>query len=199
MAFRLYLVPVIGAGTSPDPRRPKYFDTATVSWAGMDYGFEPWMLVGADLAPADDAALVAQPDAMALPFDLSPTLTAGQVTTVQTKLEAANLPAGWVTTALTWRAVVRIVCGMFQFLQRYGRVFADANGFAPPSIFGGTVTLNTTFGALPAAVQNALVDTAISFEIPTTGLTAGTTLRTILRAMADHFDPLPLVLAGVAI
>lgn len=186
MAFRLYIVPVIGTGTRTDPRRPKYFDG--LIWSGMDYGFEPWFVVGADLSPADDLTIGAQPDAFTLPFDLSPVLTALQVTNVQNKLEAINVPAGWVNTSLTWLQVVRTVLGMFSFIQRYGAVYADANGTAAPSIFTGGVSLSTTFGSLPLAVRNALTTTAQSFNISTAGLTASTTLRTILKAMADNFQ-----------
>jgi hypothetical protein len=75
MSFRLYIVPVIGSGTKSDPRRPKYFADGTLvnpTWSAMDYGFEPWMVVGADLSTSDDNLVVGQPDGFALPFDLSP-------------------------------------------------------------------------------------------------------------------------------
>src|SRR3954463_9547709 len=109
MSFRLYIVPVIGTGAKTDPRRPKYFGDGTItagqSWGSIDYGFEPWMVVGADLSTSDDNLVVGKPDAFALPFDLAPNLTAQQVTNVQAKLEAINVPAGWVTTSLSWITV----------------------------------------------------------------------------------------------
>src|SRR5262245_36149399 len=120
MAFRLYIVPVIGAGVKGDPRRPKYFADLDVNWSAMDFGFEPVMFVGADLSPSNDNFIVGQSDATALPFDLAPTLTGGQVNQTQNKLEALNIPAGWVNTSLTWLEVVRTVLGMFTFLQRFG-------------------------------------------------------------------------------
>jgi len=199
MAFRLYLVPVIGVGTSLDPRRPKYVAGGATPWAAMDYGNEPSMIVGADLSPTDDAALAGQPDVTALPVDLSPLLTPANVTAVQAKLEAAHLPAGWVNTTRTWRDVVRIVLGIFSFLQRYAVVYAQAQGSVAPSVFTAGVTLDTTFGSLPAAVQTALTNTAISFGIATTGLMAGTTVRAILKAMADVFVDAPFVIGGVSI
>ena len=190
MAFRLYLVPIVGTGTKDDPRRPKYFAGAPVvgDWSGMDYGFEPVMVVGADLSPSEDNYVVGQGDVTALPFDLAPTLTSGQVTAVHNVLETLNLPAGWVTTSLSWLAIVRTVLGMFSFLQRFGQLYAAQNGVPPPSIFAGGVTLNTTFGSLPLAVRTALLATADSFGIPTTGLTGSTTIRVILKNMADMFQ-----------
>jgi hypothetical protein len=192
MPFRLYIVPVIGTGAKFDPRRAKYFADGTVSptaiWSSIDYGFEPWMIVGGDLSTSDDNLVVGKVDAFALPFDLSPTLTAGQVTNVQTKLESINVPAGWVNTSLTWLTVVRTTLGMFSFLQRYGVIYTEANGVVAPSLFTGGVTLSTTFGSLPQAVQNAIISAAQSFNISTAGLTASTTMRVILKALADNFQ-----------
>jgi len=188
MAFRLYIVPVLGAGTSrADARRPKYFEILA-NWSAADYGFEPWMIVGADLSVADNAAMVAHADVMALPFDLTAFLTSGQVTAVQNTLEAIHVPALWVTTSMTWLTVVRTVLGVFHFFQRFGGIYAEQTGAVPPSIFTSGVTLTTTFGALPLAVQTAMLSAAVSLNISTAGLTANTTLRVILKSLADTFS-----------
>lgn len=197
MPFRLYLVPVIGTGaTKDDARRPKYFETLT-DWSAMDYGFEPVMVVGASLTVSDDASIIAQPDVTALPFDLAPTLTGGQVTAVRNALEALHIPALWVTTADTWIGVVRSVLGVFSFFQRFGGIYATQTGQVPPSLFGGGVTLNTTFGSLPLAVRTALLETATSFSLSTAGFTGGTTLRVLLKALADAFGVVPYNFNGV--
>ena len=48
-------MPVIGTGVGKDARRAKYFTDGTVAIVSdltmMDYGFEPWMVVTADLSP----------------------------------------------------------------------------------------------------------------------------------------------------
>jgi hypothetical protein len=212
MAFRIYIVPVIGTGAKTDPRSAKYFTPGSVGnivnpanypagWQAtfVDYGFEPWMFVGADLNATDDAAVIAKPDGFALPVNLDVNLTSANVTNVQNKLESINVPAGWVNTSLTWRTVARTVLGMFSFIQRYGTKYAEANGSVPPSIFTGGVSLSTTFGSLSVAVQSALTSTAQSFGISTAGLTAGTTLRVILKAMADFFSNAVFLFGGVSI
>lgn len=188
MPFRLYIVPIIGDGTKGNSRRPKYFEAMDVTWSGMDFGFEPVMFVGADLSVSDDNFIVGQSDVRALPFDLAPQLTGGQVNAIQNNLEALNIPAGWVNNTLTWLEVVRTVLGMFSFFQRFGAIYAENTGNAPPSIFTGGVSLSTTFGSLPLAVRTAMIGAAESLSIPTTGLTAGTTLRVILKALADNFQ-----------
>lgn len=199
MAFRLYIVPVVGvAGNRANPPRPKYFLSDASgqgvtpiiaggqSWSGVDYGLEKWMVVGADLTSSDDLLVVGQADAFALPVDLGVQLNAAQVTSVKAKLEAINVPAGWVTAALTWVVVVRKVLGMFSWMQRVGQIYYDATGQFL-NVFSASVSLDTAFGSLPQAVQDAMTGAAQSFSFSTAGLTSGTTLRVILKAMADNF------------
>lgn len=195
MPFRIYIVPVLvtvipGKGSF---RSVKYMNDGTItppdpSASILSYGNEPWAFVGANLSAVDDAMLVSKPDVEALPFDLSPTLTAGQVSGVKAFLEAANIAAGWVSTADTWLGVFHSVAGMFTFWMRYNTIYGQNNGGASaPSVFAGGVTLNTTFGALPAAVQAAIIATAQDQGISTAGLTAGTQLRAIEKSMADQY------------
>lgn len=205
MAFRLYIVPVVGSGSSQDPRRPKYFMsdasgqgrtgiiTDGTPFRAQDYGHEAWMVVGGDLTTSDDNLVVGQADAFALPFDLATFPSGAQVTNVKNKLEAINVPAGWVNTSIQWLTIVRVVLGMFTFMQRYA-VLAEGG-----TLFGGGVTLATTFGALPDAKQTALVATADSFALDRSGLTNATTMRAILKALADQFGDRVYDFAGTRI
>lgn len=194
MAFRFYIVPTIGAGTFLDPRRPKYFGDGTVSgvWAAMDYGREPRMIVGADLSAADDTTLEGQADVLALPVDLDQTLTAGQVTAVQNKLEAINLPSAWVNTTRTWRYVLKAVLGIMAFMQRFC-------GMQQAALFSGTVSLDTTFNQLPVAVRNKLQQAAVSMGLDTTGLSGSTPIRTILRNVGQQLEQQPFEFSGVVL
>jgi hypothetical protein len=209
MASRLYIVPVVGSGNGSDSRRPKYFNsdangTGTVGivsgpWSAMEYGFEPWMCVGANLSAADHSTIAAKTDVSALPVTLTATLTAPQVTATQTFLENCNIPAGWVSTTLTWVQVLRVVLGIFSFFQRLGAVYLSQMGTVPGSIFNGGVTLNTTFSALPLAVRNALTATAADQGISTAGITATTTVRVMLKTLGDAYSQRSLTLGGVVI
>lgn len=198
MSFRLYIVPKVGSGAFHDAFRPKYFSSqdgffaVAPAFQSVDYGFEPWMIVGADLPFSDDTAVVAQPDCFALPFDLSVNLTTAQVTNVKNKLEAINVPAGWVTTGLTWIEVVRSVLGIFSFMQRLTAMLA-----AP--LFTGGVTLATTISQLPQAIVTALQDAATSFGLSTAGVTGATTLRAVLKSLADQFGDKPYAFGTVTL
>lgn len=193
MAFRLYIVPKIGAGVRSDLYRPKYFADGTVppEWSGMDYN--NWYLVGADLSASDHALIAGQSDTTAIPANLSNNLTAGQVATTQAKLEAANIPAQWVSTSLTWLEVVRTVVGIIQLSQR----FAGSNGRA--GLFSAGISLDSTIGDLSATVRTRLTNAATSMGLDISVITLGTTVRSALRTLGGQLQDRGFVIGGVTI
>ncbi len=201
--FRIYLVPLVGTGTLQDSKRPKYFiDPGAIITPGVAistqyYGEEGTVIVGADLSISDDSLVIGQPDVTALPFDLAATLTAGQVSAVKNKLESLNIPHQWVDTSDTWLDIVRIVLGISSFLSRYRGIYSHLFGTPIPKVFGGGITLGSTFGTLSSNIQTALIETALSFNISTAGLTANTTMRVILKALADNFSSMQYNFGGV--
>ena len=186
MATQFYVVPIMGSGTEADPRRPKYSDTdlSGVAWGAMDYGNEPFMLV----ATAANAALAAEVDVLSIPANINALLTAGQVTTVQTKLEAINIPANWLDTTYTWRKALRIVAGILQYAQRI-------QGMFNVRVFPSGVTLSTVFSTLTQGQQNALIQSAQSFGWDISSLSASSTVRQILNFAGAHWvnTPIPIL------
>ena len=182
MATQLYLVPIIGTGTDVDPRRPKYsdaglpLDSSVVTWSAMDFGNEPIMLV----ATETNAALAAETDVLQIPLDLDQNLTAGAVTAAQTYLEGMNIPADWITTAFTFRRVVRLLACMFQIWQ-------VCQGLGMGKLFGGGVTLSTTFGSLPAGTRALLLQAAQQLNFDTSSLSGASTIRQIIKALMVQF------------
>jgi hypothetical protein len=193
MTLNLYVMPIIGAGTISDQRRPKYVSTFnTFSWGMFDYGNEPWCLVGViDIDATTDAALNANADVNGLPVNLSNTL-GGARTTVQNDLEAVNIPGTWVLTSNTWRDVVLFVGGCCQFAQRF-------QGQTGGRWFGGSVTLDSTFNSLGATVRNGLQAAAQSFGFDTSGITSTSTLRQIIQSAGQQYVSmnLPLSMASI--
>lgn len=190
MAMRFYLMPITGAGVKGDPRRPKYTrtDLAGFDIDVMDAGNETPCLCAADVPDATHAILVAYADVTAVPADIDQQI-GGSLTAVQAALESFHVPAGWITATLTYRSVLRTVMALFQFWQRY-----QALGGASP--FGTGVTLATTFGSLPAAARTALISTAQSLGYATDSLSAGSTLRQCLKAMADQWRAVDTINLG---
>jgi hypothetical protein len=184
----LFLTPKIGTGAYTSPYRPKYTDPGSLgagidlapgSWAAMDYGFEALFLVKADLTTTQRTALSAQTDVLMVPANLDSTVSAAALARIQSTLEAANLPAEWVTTALTYRQVLRRVRRVITFMQRWQGMFGDR-------VFVNGITLDTRWNQLPANIQQRLRDVAASLTLDTSSITNNTTLRTILRVVADQ-------------
>lgn len=193
MATRLYVLPIVGTGASAsDSRRPKYTDTHLlgVAWTMMDMGDEPVCIVVADVG-SDHAAFAAETDVLALPSDLDQQVGA-QLATVQNALESRNIPAGWVQGTHTYRQVIRVVAQAFQFMQRLQVV-------RPGRLFTGGATLDTRFNQLPVAVRNALVAAATDLGYDTSTLSGTSTLRNILKTMADQWRQIELFIGGEAL
>jgi hypothetical protein len=184
---RLYLMPLITTG---DQRRAKYRNThmAGLSWSLMDFGNEPLALVSIrNIPPATHALLEAEPDVLALPQNLDQQIGA-QVAAVQNALESRNLPAGWVQATHTYRQVVRTAAQAFQFAQRLGT-------HTPTRLFSGA-TLDTQFNQLPVAARTALANAAGSLGYSASTLSGTSTLRAMLKAMADEWRQGTLLIGG---
>jgi len=175
--IRWYVLPLVGAGTDDDPRRPAYVADTGAAWAGMDYGAEPIMLVRANVSSAQHAAIAANADVIAVPADLDAAI-GGTLATAQARLEAVQIPADWMTAGMTWRQALRGVAAVFQLGQRLNGLGLAAR------LFGGGITLSTTFGELSANVRTRLAAMADSFGFDRSAVAAGTTLRQALRGLA---------------
>jgi hypothetical protein len=182
MSLRFYVMPVIGTGTSfTDAIRPAYVGDGQLSshsWAAMDYGNEPTMLVMGDVTPSEQTAIAAHADVIAAPADLT-ALVGSNLVTVQTALESVNIPADWVTSGMTFRAVLRWVSSLFQILQRF-------NGLQGGRFFPVGITLNSTVGDLSAGQRQKVQAVADSLGLNTAGITLTTTIRAALKILADQ-------------
>ena len=92
-----YLVPIIGAGTRLDPRRPKYLTELGVDWAMCD--FIDTAIAWASTTPAQETAIAANADARLIP----PLDNTVAVNATKQALEDLSMPAQWVTAGMTYR------------------------------------------------------------------------------------------------
>lgn len=195
MAWHLYVVPGIGDGSKTDARRPKYIADADppVSFNALGYGFQPVYMVAADVSDPQDATLSGLADVRKVPDNLDSNPSAAGVTVVANFLETLNVPAGWVTTALTWRQITRTVAGLFLFAQRLRSFLGNVR------LVEAGVTLDTRFNQLPQATRQALTATAESFGYDTSSLGGTSTVRQILKVMADQWAAKPIHLGGITL
>lgn len=196
MAIRFYLVPKIGDGLLITTAfRPKYFGVgeafaATMTHA-LDYGLEPVFLVRADVTNPQHNTIVANADVVGSPANLELTVNAS-LTTVQTRLSAKGIPAGWITSGMTYRAVLRWTARLFLLAQR---LHGQTNGRPLPS----GITLNSTIGDLTVAQRNALQTAAVSLGATDfSAITLATTLHDALKSIGDQI-PIAIQLNGTTL
>jgi hypothetical protein len=166
--------------------RPKYVDPGSLgvgldigAFASLDYGTEPIYLLRAELTQEQRTALQSQPDVMVVPANLDATVSALALTTIQAKLEAANLPAHWITTDMTYRQVLRGFRRVLTFMQRW-----QGLGFA--RLFASGVTLDTRLNQLTATQRQRLSAVADDLGLDSSGVTNTMTLRQVLKLIADQ-------------
>jgi hypothetical protein len=144
------------------------------------YGLVDWSIVAADVTPEQLGILQGFSDVLVIPANIDATLTASAVTVARDYLETAHIPTAWVTTADTYRGVLRSVCGIFAYMGRVTTILHAPFPFE-------TVSLNTTFGELPGEIRTAMTAAADRFLLDYSKVRNTTTLRTILKNMADQF------------
>lgn len=170
------IVPVIGTGIRLDPFRPKYMD-GIIGWTSIP--FDDKAVVMAELTQQQITDIGANSDAIVIEnIDATVALNA-----TRNALEAMNLPGNWVQSGMTYREVLRVVCGIHLLLQR-------AEGMGVKITIAGNLDL--TMAQVPANIRQALADAADSLGLDRSGVTLSTTVREVLRSLAAQFQNIQL-------
>ncbi len=166
------------------PRFPPYVNApsggvdAPYSW--MDYGLIPAALVVADVDQAQHDSIVANNDAVSPPEDIDQNVTTQAIPTVQNVLEALRIPAGWVNTSYTYRNILRMIAGLFQFSQRYHAMHNE-------DLISSQAALDLQWNQIPAARRARIQATVADLGYNTDGITNQTTVRAILWNFAQQW------------
>jgi len=188
MARRLYIVPQVPIGSGPRAATlvPKYIAALTKRWGAMQFGFEQWLIVVADLPDTTHDLLALEADVIAVPRRLDAEIGTN-LTTVQTKLEMMNLPSGWITASQTYRFVLRMVVGAFRLASYvHGYVRAHNQPHETGRLFPAGVTLSTQYNQLNPYVRDGLIAAADHFKIDRSGLSGTSTLRQIVKTFGEQ-------------
>jgi len=161
-------------------------DVLAVASGKMRYGFnEEVYLVAADVTTQQHNALAAHTDVTTIPANIDGNISAGALTAVKAALEALRIPGNWVTTSHTYRQVLRMVAGLFQFSKRHFKLHSKI-------LIPTANNMDQTWGDLPLLVRQELQATADSFGYDYSGVTGSTTIRTILKSLADQWGDQPI-------
>lgn len=196
---RLYILPMVAqpvGARRPGMRSPKYlFEDPLNQYRrrNVDYGAEDICLTYVKgITQVHHDLLVANSDVIGLPENLQAQMTAGQVTAAQAFMEGINIPAGWVNTSRTVGETVKILIGLFEFLQVWRGLTGDRHG----SPFNSGAALNTEFNDLNLLNRSRLVVTMDRMNVDTTGLAGTSTIRDIMQNFAESRIALPFKMAG---
>jgi len=192
--MRYYVVPKVDSG-GIQGIFPKYTDPGALGvgwnvgpWQAMDYGLENVFMLALNLTAQDHTTLTSQPDVLAVPSPIDANVSALALNTIQTKLEAGNIPADWVTTALTYRQCLSRVLRIITFMQRFRGTFGQ--------LFAGGATLDTRINQLPVNARTALTQAAQSMGADVSTITGTTLIRAALVIVADQILPGGLPFGG---
>ena len=189
---RIIVVDYAGDNTIYHARVPKYFkseyntDGLAVKWSMMDYGLVHACLVVADVTQQQHNGLVSNSDLVSPPENIDQEISnQGALSKVKNVLETLNLPADWVQTTTTYRDVLRKVCGLFQFAQRY-------HGMHREALVDGEFPLDLTWGQINSARQAKILATAIDMGYASQEPPDTWEVRRILKYLADQWGDKPI-------
>ena len=198
MAIRYFIVPIerhtdAGGGVKRGPQHFAWkFDQdpanslpSSVQWSMIDYGLVDVGVVAANVTAAQVTTMTAFSDVLVIPANINNNLNAAAVSAAQTFLENINVPAGWVSTSLTYRQVLRTITGMFLYMQR-------VTAIAGLALDWQSVSLGTQVQNIPLAWRNAMQQAADELHYDYTGITGTSTLRQVLKSMADDWGAAPI-------
>lgn len=185
--IRYYILPidrpVINGQTYRGPKYLKWrFNTTGIDclWGMKDYGSIDMCVVGTDILQADHDTLILNTDVYAFPENLDSTMTLANRQALNTYAEAHAIPGDWLKQGDTFRYALRTICGMFLYLQKTLAIL----GY-PADPFAG-ITLNTRYGQLTQAYQDAMAQSAQLFGY-TWNVAANDQIRKIWKLMADQW------------
>jgi hypothetical protein len=195
MTIHYYILPIeVGSGT----RGPKYFSWRldpdppgiTCPWSMKDYGSINQAVICADISAADHTAISAHADVLSIPTNLDTTLTTSTRNAARTFCATYNIPGGWINTSMTYRAVLRTITAFFLYFQRVTGILG--HGITLPSGW-----LDLQFQQVSSGIQTAMVQAATDMGFSTANLQPTTTMRAILKYMADAWGSTPIMF-GIA-
>ena len=194
---RFYILPanVIVRGDSIY-RGPKYFvgrfnpDGLDISHSMQDYGLIPAMVVAAEVTQAQHEMLVAELDVVAAPEDIDQNISEIALPKVVSVMEALRIPAGWVDSTYTYRAILRMITGLFKVAQRH-------HGMHNEALIDSPAQLDLRWNQIPLARRQRIMATADSFGYSYSEVTNQWPIRRILKHLGDQWADRPFKFGNI--
>ncbi len=194
MTIRYYILPrdeIINPTTGNESYGPKYIwwqcnpplathDGLQIPWSGYYYGIIPAMLIAADVSQEQHDQLVAETDVAGAPIDIDTYVTTAAIPKIQTVLEALRIPAMWVDETYTYRQLLRMVAGLFQFSDAYFGQYREA-------LIDNQAQLDLTWEQVPIDRREKIKTIARQFRWDYAIVTREWSVRQTLKYLADQW------------
>ena len=138
-------------------RKPKYIHELPIGWGMMDYGLIDAALAGAIVTQAQHEQIMANPDVEAAPENIDQNISDIAIPRVKTVMEQLRIPAGWVDNTYTYRQILRMIAGLFQFAQRYWGMHSEV-------LIGSQAQLDLKWNQIASARRSRILATADNLE-----------------------------------
>jgi len=198
MTIRFYVLPIVLFNNT---RGPKYFRFGkgpdknpgiNCPWSMKDYGSINQCVLAADILAADHTALIVNTDVLSIPTNIDSTLTNAARNAARTFCATYNIPGSWISTGQTYRAVLRTITGFFLYFQRVTGVLG--RDIDLPS---GWLDIQIQNVALD--IRDAMAQAATDMGYDYSAVTPTTTMRVILKSMADKWGTAPIYFGFVTL
>ena len=188
--IRCYLLPIESVVLEDGniARGPKYFQWRldpdppglAVKWGMMDYGLIDAALLVAEVTQEQHDTLLLNSDVTSPPENIDQNIASGAIPAVQAALETLRIPADWVTTAFTYRQILRMVAGLFQFAQRHHALHNE-------QLIDSQAQLDLRWNQIPIARRNRILATADSLNYDYSAVQNTWLIRRILKHLSDQW------------
>lgn len=193
--IRFYIMPIVFTNNARGPKYLKWRENQggiDCQWSMRDYGLIDAGLVACNLSQAQHEQLVAEPDVAAAPEDIGQNISEIAIPRVQQVMEALRIPADWVDSTYTYRAILRMIGGLFLFAQRH-------NGLHNEQLIDSVDQLDLRWNQIPPARRQRIVATADALGYDYGEVANQWTVRRILKHLGDQWGEMPILFGFVTL
>ncbi len=147
--------------------------------ATRTFGRDPFYFAVGYLTEAEKDSIDLIPGIQAFPENIDNNIPAAQVSNIKSKLDSKDIPSHFVSTAVTWRNLLR-------FLAQYTQIGQRFYSQAKRKMISGNIAMNTEWQDLPQGAKDKLLNVATSFNMTKEGFTASSTVGQILKGLVDQ-------------
>lgn len=193
--IRFYILPVQQVGNRRGPMYLRWRmnpDGLDVRWSMKDYGLINAALVAAEVTQDQHEQLVAEPDVAAAPENIDNNISELAIPQVQAVMEVLRIPADWVTSDYTYRALLRMIGGLFMFAQRY-------HGMHNEALIDSTAQLDLRWNQIPKDRQDRIKATADDLGCNYDAVLPPWLVRRVLKHLAEQWANWPILFGFVTL